>query len=175
MLDSSLVEDIFARMLARYGSSWRAKWQGVDPEAVKADWAQMLSGASFDSISYGLSYLPVDFPPTAGQFAELCRQRRVKPLALPSPEGVPMPPDVAAELAKIGKEGKGSPKAWAYGLRDHEAAGEIISSNQRTMYRAALGDGDAYIPPDDQERTQRLKAEAAKRVSEYASRNGIPL
>lgn len=31
------------------------------------------------------------------------------------------------------------PKAWAYRLRDREMAGEQLRSNQKTMWRAALG------------------------------------
>ncbi len=42
-LQAAWVEQIHARLLARYGSAWTAKWQGIDPAIIRADWARELA------------------------------------------------------------------------------------------------------------------------------------
>lgn len=75
MLPDAWVDSLFARMAVRYGSSWSAKWEGLDMAAVRADWAAELAGFAGwpEAISYGLQYIPADRPPTVTQFRELCR------------------------------------------------------------------------------------------------------
>jgi hypothetical protein len=92
-MDSSrTVDQIFARLLVRYGAQWIRMWEGIDPAAVKADWMEALSGRSGDSIRYALEHLPPDRPPNAGQFLALCmefRRPEVQPKELPRPEATP--------------------------------------------------------------------------------------
>lgn len=71
-LKSETIDWIFMRMLARYGSVWIAKWNGVPMEAVKADWAEQLAGMTKEDILYGIQYMPLDFPPTSAAFRVLC-------------------------------------------------------------------------------------------------------
>ena len=148
-LPISWVERIFARMAVRYGTGWTMLWTGIDPEAVKADWAEVLDRMPPDSLSYALGFLP-ERVPTATQFLEICRRapdRAPKPIQI---EGPPSDPArVAAEIARLRKIQKLGPKAWAYRLRDREAAqppksGATVTNNmltkaQRDMWREALG------------------------------------
>lgn len=67
------------------------------------------------------------------------------------------------------------PKAWAYALRAREQAGETLTTDVRLMWRDAIGEGSDYIAPDHDERTLRLKAEAARKVAEYAATRGLAL
>lgn len=91
MLQDSWVDSLFARMAVRYGSAWANKWEGLDMQSVRADWAEEL--AMFENwpeaIAYGLVNLPLDRPPNVGQFRDLCRgapARRPKLQAVPAVE-----------------------------------------------------------------------------------------
>ena len=83
------VDSIFARVSVRYGAAWMRQWDGVDMDAVKADWADELAGfeKNPDAIRHAIRCLPIDRPPTVGQFVALCRSSPVMaPLALPAPK-----------------------------------------------------------------------------------------
>lgn len=141
-LKSETVDAIFARMLARYGSTWLAKWQGVPMDAVKADWAMELEGASKESILYALRYLPLEFPPTSSQFRVLCTKapEPEQPLALTPPRD----PVKTAELSTAAKRATAAdkaidPKEWAIRMQTRDMGGEKITVTMRAMYRAALG------------------------------------
>jgi hypothetical protein len=75
MLHSELLDRLFGKLAVRYGDAWFRKWDGIPMLAVRADWAEVLDGLGEASIAYGLQYLPVDFPPTASAFRELCNSR----------------------------------------------------------------------------------------------------
>lgn len=87
---SRFVEKIFARLLVRYGAAWNRMWEGVEPDAVKADWARELAGLSGEAILHALENLPPDRPPTVGQFRALCINRpRAARYELPRPDPTP--------------------------------------------------------------------------------------
>lgn len=99
-LPPAWVERIFARMAVRYGSAWMRLWEGVDIEAVKDDWAFGLGGFGGDAIHYALGYLPIDRPPTLGQFRETCtRAPEPKRIAIAAPPADPG--RVAVELQRM--------------------------------------------------------------------------
>lgn len=74
-LPADWVDAIFARLQVRYGAAWTRQWEGVDINAVKTDWSSELAGYANrpEAIAHALNGLPVDRPPTAGQFLALCR------------------------------------------------------------------------------------------------------
>ncbi len=74
-LSPQYVDRIHARLLVRYGVEWLRKWDGIDPAAVKADWANELSGCTAESIAWALDNLPEDKPPSVSQFKRLCVNR----------------------------------------------------------------------------------------------------
>ena len=87
MLPDAWVKRIHGRLLVRYGVAWIRMWEGIPEDAVRADWAEMLSGVSAESMDYALDNLPLDKPPNAAQFKALCINRPAAPLkALPAPE-----------------------------------------------------------------------------------------
>lgn len=87
MLASNWVDSIHSRLLVRYGSRWVNLYASIDPELVKADWAEVLSGVTSDGIKHALDHLPVDAPPNAAQFRSACIRVPVKaPPALPAPQ-----------------------------------------------------------------------------------------
>lgn len=141
-LSSRWIDALFARLLLRYGAAWLRMWEGLDIEAVKADWASELGPleAHPDAIKYALEHLPTDRPPqTVAAFRELCISRpdpTVK--TLPAPRGG-IPPSVAEKLAAIGK-GQAKPNAWAYELQEREKAGEALTEAQRVAWRKAIAE-----------------------------------
>lgn len=89
-LPDAWVESLFARLAVRYGAAWLRQWDGVDIAAVKADWAEVLSGISPEAIKHALECLPIDRPPTVGQFRLLCVNRPVDCVRqLPAPKPTP--------------------------------------------------------------------------------------
>ena len=88
MLDSKTLDDIFGRLHLRYGVKLTAAYQGLDMAYVKGDWAEVLDGSSPRAVTHALANLPLEWPPTAGQFLALCHQvpEAPRPIALPEPK-----------------------------------------------------------------------------------------
>lgn len=136
MLDSRWVESLHARLTVRYGAAWLRLWQDVPVEALRADWAEVLSGITPEAIRYALGHLPEDAPPNATQFRALCLRYSPTVVALPAPKQDPNVARVA--LAAIQRPADYHPKAWAYDLREREQRGDRLSSVQRSFWREAL-------------------------------------
>ena len=86
-LNLRFVKEIHARLSVRFGTSWSAKWAGLDMAAIEADWAEQLDGMTPTGIRQALANLPHDFPPTATAFRALgvIREEREEFKALPAP------------------------------------------------------------------------------------------
>lgn len=131
------VDALFAKLSIRYGAAFLRQWPDADPELVKADWADVLSGFDGKAIKHALDYLPADKPPTAGQFKVLCNAAPVAAvLALPGPLEKPSPA-VLERIATVGQV-SGDPKAWARKLKAGEEQGDRLTAAQRSMWRTAL-------------------------------------
>jgi hypothetical protein len=136
-LSSRFVDAIWARMLVRYGVSWLRKWEGIPDDAVKADWARELDGASGEAIAYALDHLPPDAPPNVLQFKALARCKpEPMPLALPAPKV----DDAIVKRVMSGAKriGRANPLDMFRDLKRREEAGERLTQAQRAMWRAAL-------------------------------------
>lgn len=144
------VERIMARLAVRYGTMLSARYGELDPLAVQLDWSEELRGIGPAAIDFALENLPVDRPPTAGQFRELCRRAPAeKQLALPAPPPRRKPP--AEFLAARGRiaAASGSILDAARKLRQRELdelaearAGRPyrrLTMAQKTSWRQALG------------------------------------
>lgn len=105
-LDLHWVERIHARLLVRYGTRWTSMYAGIDPELVKADWSEHLSGMSGESINYALKNLPDDFPPNAAQFRRIGSERRYGDSGYIALTYKPDPPspEVIAKLKKLAND-----------------------------------------------------------------------
>lgn len=178
-LDSRAVDAIHTRLLARYGTRWTALYAGVPPEAVKADWADVLDGVQPQQIRRALGNLPPDYVPNAAQFRALALSGP-PPMAEQTRLHYERPPAdrarLVAMLSRIGElQAKRGPKSWAYDLRERERQGEDLSEWQRAAWRRALNaQGDDGVPPDIA-RTARLKDESLNRAADYAEQHGIDL
>jgi len=67
-----VVDSLFARMLVRYGAAWTRMWEGIDIDAVKAEWAAELGHMPDYALRHGLDHMPIDRPPTVKQFGAVC-------------------------------------------------------------------------------------------------------
>lgn len=167
MLASTSTDQIFGRLHIRYGAKLSAAYQGLDMGAVKADWADVLDGCSEHSVAYALVNLPIEWPPTAGQFRELCNRA-------PSPKLVAInaPSDPAARARGIErlrslKIGDADPRAWIRRLIERQDRGEKLNNAQvhcltEALTNLGLSTGAATAAESDAERTRRLKAESVR-------------
>lgn len=149
-LPDSWVDALFARLSVRYGAKWLRMWEGIDLDAVKADWATELGGFSDRSgaIKYALDNLPAEFPPTAAQFKAIAvRVPYYVPPALPEPKADPK--IVAQALSALTLGTSGNPKAWAYRLQEREKQGERLTQCQRGAWREALANVDDSLIAGD--------------------------
>lgn len=132
------IDELFGRLLVRYGADWLRQWQGVDEEMVKQDWMREMAGLPMRAIRYGMEHLPTGKPPTVGQFKTLCLNAP-PPLvkALPSPK--PDRARLAAEFAKLRDtiRGERDPRAWIHALEARVKAGERLTEMQRAAVRRA--------------------------------------
>jgi hypothetical protein len=87
MLPISWVDRIFARLSVRYGSAFLRRYEGLDADAVKQDWALMLADYKEkpEPLLHALNNLPDSLPPTAGEFRAIARQHVTQILSLPAP------------------------------------------------------------------------------------------
>jgi hypothetical protein len=153
-LPAQWVDRIFAKMAVTYGNAWVRMWEGVDVDAVKADWASSL-GFYFgrpSAIAWGLEHLPADKPPTVLQFRELCRSMPDEPPKRIETSKAADPAKVAEAMKRLRKSSvqRTSAREWAYALKARDEAGERLSILQREMYRDALR-GDIAIAVDEDE------------------------
>lgn len=101
-LPESWVDQIFARLSVRYGRAFMARWDGVDIQLVKADWAKELAGFANwpEAIKWAFDHLDAEKPPTAAMFRDLA-YRAPKPDRKQLPEPVADKARVTAEIAKL--------------------------------------------------------------------------
>ena len=143
------VDRIFTKLTLVYGRDFLSRWEGVEIGSVKTDWAHELAslGDWPEAIAYGLANLPVERPPTALQFRQICRSAPPKAsTALPEPSVKADPARVAAELAKLAPlrvatvmDYTVDHKAWARRLLARHDDGEVLKPIQLRFAREALG------------------------------------
>lgn len=146
MLSEPWIDRVMSRLAVRYGSAWTRQWAGLDPRAVKADWAHELGGLAEwpEAIAHALAHLPPERPPTVAQFLDVARRGPPRAVPqLPAPESDPQ--RVAEALQQLGKQrgalrGRAGGMAWALDLKRREQAGEPLTIYQRESWRAALGE-----------------------------------
>ncbi|TCP06578.1 hypothetical protein [Caldimonas thermodepolymerans] len=133
------VEALFRRLLGAYGNRFTRMWEGVDPEAVKATWADELDGIKLEQIKHALAHLPEGAPPTAMEFRRLCLQAPTyAPKALPSPRATREVVERAVARA-MAAPAQADPKAWARRLLERVRSGERLPRAHVVMARRALG------------------------------------
>ena len=134
------VDEIHARLAVRYGTAWSAKWQGLDQDAIRADWADQLDGMQPAGIRKALDSLPPEFPPTTTAFRALgfiADEHKPAP-QLPPPDPVGMK-RIAGALDCVGARLE-TPAQWMDRLRAEVESGHA-SKARLAHYRIAVANG----------------------------------
>jgi len=144
----TVIDRLFKRLAATYGSAWTSQWAGTPMNDVKSAWMYELDGYvnHLSAIAYALDNLP-ERCPNVIQFKHLCR-------AAPSAPPVPRiePPKASPEIVAKVLAGMSAPsndqysiygmKAWAYRLRDKDVADpRSVTQTVRKMYREVVEAG----------------------------------
>lgn len=74
-LPAAWTDRIFEKLTITYGRDFLSRWEGMDLNAVKSDWASELSGLFRhpSSIAWALDHLP-EKPPTVVQFRRIANE-----------------------------------------------------------------------------------------------------
>ena len=136
------VKEIHSRLSVRYGSLWRAKWDGVPMEAIEADWADQLDGMQPESIRKALESLPPDFPPTAPAVRALGAIRH-EAAAIPAIDYNPDPAIAAAALGAMHTSDMPAPREWMAQLARDVKAG--TASPARKRHHAIATENGYYV------------------------------
>ena len=143
-MSTELIDRIFKRLGATYGSAWDRALGQTPISDIKTVWAHDLSGflqsrEAMKSIAWALDNLP-DHCPNVRQFVHLCRQAPAAEVPrLPEPQADPVKvKQVLQEIAKVSKPSGYNPRGWAHRIIDRFNAGEKVASATLKMARDAL-------------------------------------
>jgi hypothetical protein len=136
-LPAAWTDKIFEKLTVTYGRDFLSRWEGMDLNAVKSDWAHELSGLfrQPSSIAWALDHLP-EKPPTVVQFRRIANEMPAptEPRLEYEPAGMER---IAAELARVApsitRVNPVDSRDWARRLVARHESGEFIAT------RAALG------------------------------------
>lgn len=140
-LPSEWVDRIFSKLTARFGRDFLSRWEGVDINLVKADWAEELAGLQGrpDAIKYALEHIGGKAP-TVDDFKTLCGRAPVHALLrLDSPMADQDVIDRAIAKAQKALRFKGDRLDPIRNLRRRELSGDkTLTKAQREFWRIAL-------------------------------------
>lgn len=134
------VDVLFARLQVRYGDAWARKWEGIDADAIRADWAEQIGpvfAANPKAIAHALGNLPPTFPPNSDGFLRLCMSAPAsEQKALTAP--IVAPPSAVLDgvreiVRRSACSGVRPAQAVVERLRARMTAGERLTLAQRDM------------------------------------------
>lgn len=105
-LPEGWIDRLFVRLAGLYGKHWLDLWADIPMREVKNAWSEALVGIDGEQMRLALAHLSQHnkFPPTAPEFAALCRDFRVTKvarLAIADKRREPMPQHVLDAFDKI--------------------------------------------------------------------------
>lgn len=142
-MQSDWIDFVFERLSLTYGRDFLDRYLGLDPQALKDDWARELAPCTAMPdvarvISWALSNLPSGKPPTAVEFRRLCAsapQRAVRLLPGPKPDAQKALQALAN--AKAAAQRAAGNRDAAQRLAERAQAGEVsLTQAQREWLRA---------------------------------------
>ena len=143
MTFDNIIDAIFGRMAVRYGSEWIRKWEGVDINAVKADWKHELEGFAnnLEPLRHALKNLPAKCPNVAELriIANSCPPANFK--LLPAPHaGAEYAKQVVGHVKeRVSRFPKRDPKQWARDIMAKVEEGKNVPAHRVRDARIALG------------------------------------
>jgi len=152
-LPSAWIDRIFSKLTARYGRDFLSKYEGVDLDVIKADWAEELAGLQHrpQAIKYALDR-PDTKPPNVIEFKAACARAPVRAdLALEAPKASQCVIDRAIAAAREMTRFKGDRLDPIRLLRKREMEGDkTLTLVQRKFWRIALKDDMARASQEQQ-------------------------
>lgn len=142
-LPTAWVDKIFTKMTLIYGRDFMGRWEGLEINDVKTDWAHELSGFENwpESIAWAFQNMPSGKPPNVLDFKAIC-YRAPKPSRPALPEPAANPERMAAELKKmrplVAKMTGSGGKDWAHRIINRHEAGDRINPTTIRFAREAL-------------------------------------
>lgn len=137
------VDHLFKKLSLAYGRAFLDQYKDVDPEDVRADWADFLAHYVNHpaALSYALDNLPADKPVNALQFRNLCRQAplpeaQALPAPAPNPAAVARGQEKLKELATKLRSSQPDPMAIVRNLETKLNNCERLSAAQRDWLKA---------------------------------------
>ena len=140
-LPAAWTDKIFEKLTVTYGRDFLSRWEGMDLNAVKSDWAHELSGLfrQPSSIAWALDHLP-EKPPTVVQFRRIANEMPAptEPQLEYEPAGMER---IASEIAKLAPTpAPVDSREWARRLiARHECGAYKSTRASLAMARDALG------------------------------------
>ena len=136
------VDEIFARLSVRYGKSFMNRWEGLDIELVKDDWAEELAGFHQwpEAIKYAFDHMDSEKPPTVSAFKDLARKappKQVAALEAPTVDQKKMN-KALVEIKSATQQKTVDHKAWARKIIHRHQAGEKLNPTTLRFAREAL-------------------------------------
>ena len=155
------IERILERLTGIYGRDFTYKWEGLDPDDMKHEWAETLGGFHADDVAAALkSCRAQPKPPNLPEFAAMCRQNMNTRTSVNLPPLTPTEKAAAAKVAdKVAREYKQEDenkgytfngvlithyKQWAVELMKREANNEQIPVVSMEAWREVLGFAKDY-------------------------------
>lgn len=142
------MDKLFAKLMLAYGRKWLSAWEGLDIDAVKADWSLRLAPFATREGVQAIAWvienaLPADWPPTALEFVELVRRAPRSEPAVPqlqanrtrAPQALQ---DRMEQLARCLSVGQTPRRSVADSLQALADSGRRLSPFQREVLRAEL-------------------------------------
>ena len=105
-LPEPVINRVFAKLVIKYGHKWASLYPDEEIYAeAKKDWSVELGGISLEQIKYALDIVVDNYPewpPTVGQFKQLCKLSEIEPDYVPLKLDNPAKPETdAANLAAM--------------------------------------------------------------------------
>ena len=142
------VDRLFLRLAALYGKHWLEMWTDVPIADVKDAWQEALRHKTAQSIGAALRHCALHnkFPPTAPEFAALCRDltERDRTPMLPEPRRHDIPAGLIDACAAIGSGARRNPKAWATRILTEAQMGTYRYAYGIALAKQALGQGEDH-------------------------------
>lgn len=142
-LPAAWIDRVFDKLTLAYGKPFLSRWEGMDINTVKSDWAHELSG--FDkhpeAIAWALQNLPASFPPTVMEFRALARKAPDAdvPRIEHSPAGKETISKEIAKLKPVFESQRKDYRDWARRIMSrHESGDRTLTKAQLDMARDAL-------------------------------------
>lgn len=76
-----MIDELFLKFAAYYGSQFLSKWAGIDIDMVKSEWADGLEQFTVETVGKALDYVRenCEFPPSLPEFIKICKEFKPRP------------------------------------------------------------------------------------------------